>query len=64
MQIKPYTLPEDQRVFTMNPKTKQFIDQQYVDEAETYLETKRRFGQEMADMYNLGLIESFIRGGP
>ena len=47
----------------MNPNTKQFIDQQYVDEAETYLETKRRFGQEMADMYNLGLIESFIRGG-
>ena len=64
LQIKPYTLPEDQRVFTMNPNTKQFIDQQYVDEAETYLETKRRFGQEMADMYNLGLIESFIRGGP
>jgi len=63
LNIKPYTLPEDQRVFTMNPNTKQFVDQQYVDEAETYLETKRRFGQEMADMYNLGLIESFIRGG-
>ena len=36
---------------------------QWINCTRHYLETKKRFGQEMADMYNLGLIESFIRGG-
>ena len=56
------TLPSEQRVFTMNPKTSQLADQQYVDEASTYGEVLQRQGKEGADRYEMGLIDAFIRG--
>ena len=59
---RAYTLPSDQRVFTMNPKTKQFNDQQYVDEASTYIDRLRRGGIEDATRYEMNLIEAYLRG--
>jgi hypothetical protein len=59
---RAYTLPSDQRVFTMNPKTKQFNDQQYVDEASTYIDRLKRGGLEDATRYEMNLIEAYLRG--
>lgn len=59
---RAYTLPSDQRVFTMNPKTKQFNDQQYVDEASTYIDRLQRGGLEDATRYEMNLIEAYLRG--
>jgi hypothetical protein len=59
---RAYTLPSDQRVFTMNPKTKQTMDRQYVDEASTYLERLQRGGLEDATRYEMNLIEAYLRG--
>lgn len=59
---RAYTLPSDQRVFTMNPKTKQTMDQQYVDEASTYLDRLQRGGIEDATQYEMNLIEAYLRG--
>lgn len=59
---RAYTLPSDQRVFTMNPKTKQTMDRQYVDEASTYLERLQRGGIEDATRYEMNLIEAYLRG--
>ena len=59
---RAYTLPSDQRVFTMNPKTKQTMDRQYVDEASTYLERLQRGGIEDAKRYEMNLIEAYLRG--
>lgn len=56
------TLPSDQRVFTMNPKTSQIIDQQYVDEATTYMDIARSLGPQAAEKYEMGLIEAYLRG--
>ena len=56
------TLPSDQRVFTMNPKTSQLHDQQYVDEASKYMELARTQGQPRAQEYEMSLIESYLRG--
>jgi hypothetical protein len=56
------TLPSDQRVFTMNPKTSQMIDQQYVDEATTYMDIARTQGPQAAEKYEMGLIEAYLRG--
>ena len=55
-------LPSDQRVFTMNPKTSQLIDDQYVDEASKYMELARTQGQPRAQEYEMSLIESYLRG--
>ena len=56
------TLPSDQRVFTMNPKTSQLIDDQYVEEASTYMDLARTQGRERAQEYEMGLIEQYLRG--
>ena len=59
---RSYTLPSDQRVFTMNPKTMQAGDQQYVDEASTYIDRFNRGGIEDAKRYEMNLIEAYLRG--
>jgi hypothetical protein len=59
---RSYTLPSDQRVFTMNPKTMQAGDQQYVDEASTYIDRFNRGGIEDAKKYEMNLIEAYLRG--
>jgi len=59
---RSYTLPSDQRVFTMNPKTMQAGDQQYVDEASTYIDRFNRGGIEDATRYEMNLIEAYLRG--
>jgi hypothetical protein len=59
---RSYTLPSDQRVFTMNPKTMQTGDQQYVDEASTYIDRFQRGGLEDATRYEMGLLEAYLRG--
>ena len=59
---RAYTLPSDQRVFTMNPKTKQKMDAQYVEEASTYIDRLRRGGIEDATRYEMNLIEAYLRG--
>ena len=56
------TLPSDQRVFTMNPKTSQLQDQQYVDEASRYMELARTQGQPRAQEYEMSLIDAYLRG--
>lgn len=56
------TLPSDQRVFTMNPKTSQLIDDQYIEEASTYMDLAKTQGQQAAERYEMGLIEAFLRG--
>ena len=56
------TLPSDQRVFTMNPKTNQILDQQYVDEASTYGDIIQNEGKARADVYNRELIDTYLRG--
>lgn len=58
---RDYALPSEQRVFTMNPNTFQDIDNQYVDEASTYIDTVRNHGQDFADMYARGLLDDFLR---
>jgi len=55
-------LPSDQRVFTMNPKTSQLIDDQYVDEASRYMELARTQGQPRAEEYEMSLIDAYLRG--
>lgn len=62
LDFRDYLLPSEQRVFTMNPKTSQLVDNQLVDEASTYIDTYNRLGPDFARMYNRGLIEAFIRG--
>ena len=59
---RAYALPSDQRVFTMNPKTKQKMDAQYVEEASTYLDRLQRGGIEDATQYEMNLIEAYLRG--
>ena len=57
-----HTLPSDQRVFTMNPKTSQIVDQQYVDEASTYKEFLQNQGKARAEIYERGLLDAYLRG--
>jgi len=59
---RSYTLPSDQRVFTMNPKTKQTADQQYVDEASTYIDRLKSGGVGDATRYEMSLLETYLRG--
>ena len=46
----------------MNPKTKQKMDAQYVEEASTYLDRLQRGGIEDATQYEMNLIEAYLRG--
>jgi hypothetical protein len=62
LDFRDYLLPSEQRIFTMNPKTSQLVDNQLVDEASTYIDTYNRLGPDFANMYNRSLIEAFIRG--
>jgi hypothetical protein len=57
-----HTLPSDQRVFTMNPKTSQLVDQQYVDEASKYKEILQDEGKARAEVYQRGLLDAYLRG--
>lgn len=57
-----HMLPSEQRVFTMNPKTSQMLDQQYVDEASTYGDVLSRGGKAEADRYERGLLDAYLRG--
>lgn len=59
---RQHTLPSDQRVFTMNPKTSQIVDQQYVDEASTYKEFLQNEGKARAEIYERGLLDAYLRG--
>ena len=60
-EIKDYLLPKDQRVFTMNPKTKQAMDQQWVDETSRYIELEKMLGKPYANEYAQGLLLDYLR---
>lgn len=60
-EVKDYLLPKDQRVFTMNPKTKQVMDQQWVDETSRYIELEKMLGKPYANEYAQGLLLDYLR---
>lgn len=55
-------LPKDIKSYMGNPRLSQKIDQQFVDEAETYSQILNTLGQKSADDYTFGLLEQYIRG--
>ena len=60
-EIKDYLLPKDQRVITMNPKTSQVMDQQWVDETSRFIELEKMLGKPYADEYARGLLFDYLR---
>ena len=58
---RAYTLPSDQRVFTMNPNTKQPMDSLYVEQASKFLELQKELGQAQANDYAKGLLMEHLR---
>ena len=60
-EIRDYLLPKDQRVITMNPKTKQVMDQQWVDETSRYIELEKMLGKPYANEYAQGLLLDYLR---
>ena len=58
---RAYTLPSDQRVFTMNPNTKQPMDSLYVEQASKFLELQNELGQAQANDYAQGLLMEHLR---
>jgi hypothetical protein len=59
--LRDYLLPADQRVFMMNPNTKQPMDQQWVDETSTFRELEQNLGPNYAKGYARGLILDYLR---
>lgn len=60
--LKDYLLPKDQRSFTMNPKTSQLMDQQWVDENSRFIELEKTLGRPYAEEYASGLLLDALRG--
>lgn len=60
-EIRDYLLPKDQRVITMNPKTNQLMDQQWVDETSRFIELEKMLGKPYADEYAQGLLFDYLR---
>lgn len=59
--LRTYTLPSDQRVFTMNPKTKQPMDSLYVEQASKFIELQNELGQKQANDYAEGLLMDYLK---
>lgn len=59
--LRTYTLPSDQRVFTMNPKTKQPMDSLYVEQASKFIELQNEVGQKQANDYVEGLLMDYLK---
>jgi len=58
---RTYTLPSDQRVFTMNPNTKQPMDSLYVQQASKFIELQNEVGQKQANDYVDGLLMDYLK---
>ena len=58
---RDYTLPSDQRVFTMNPNTSQLMDQQFVEESSTFMDLEKQLGRPAAIEYAQGLLMNYLR---
>ena len=59
--LRTYTLPSDQRVFTMNPNTKQPMDSLYVQQASKFIELQNEVGQKQANDYVEGLLMDYLK---
>ena len=59
--LRTYTLPSDQRVFTMNPNTKQPMDSLYVEQASKFIELQNEVGQKQANDYVEGLLMDYLK---
>jgi len=55
-------LPKEITSYMMNPRLRQTVDQQFVDEASTYLDLLKTAGKSEADLYTRSLLDAFIRG--
>ena len=58
---RDYTLPSDQRVFTMNPNTSQKMDSLYVEQASKFIELQNSLGQAQANDYAAGLLMQHLK---
>tara|TARA_R100001509_G_scaffold158321_1_gene123363 strand:+ start:2032 stop:3168 length:1137 start_codon:yes stop_codon:yes gene_type:complete len=54
-------LPKEITSYMMNPRLRQTVDQQFVDEAETYLDLLKTAGKTEADLYTRSLLDEFMK---